>query len=132
MLVIHRSEDEERDSRLSEPHDRLFGHLEPLPNTLPRRTVRRRVVDGIRRIWEGPPPENLTEEEIRWIMRPRDDEDDGLPERVAPDDPDRLAWEAELRAMGITPAKKWNFPDRVPIRRPTLWERIEERFRRGL
>jgi hypothetical protein len=41
-----------------------------------------------------------------------------LPERVPPDDPERLAFEAELRAMGIRPARVWNFPIRKPIRRP--------------
>ena len=41
-----------------------------------------------------------------------------LPETVPPDDPERLAFEAELRAAGITPAAVWNFPKRKPIRRP--------------
>jgi hypothetical protein len=41
-----------------------------------------------------------------------------LPERVPPNDPERLAFEAELRARGIRPAKVWNFPNRKPIRRP--------------
>jgi hypothetical protein len=132
VLVAHRSEAEERADRMSELHARLFGDLEPLPNTpLPRRSLRRVLADAIHRVWYGPPPENLTDEEMRWIMRPRDDEDDGLPERVPPDDPDRLAWEAELRAIGVTPAKKWNFPLREPLPRPTVWERVQERFRRG-
>jgi hypothetical protein len=41
-----------------------------------------------------------------------------LPERVPPDDPERLAFEAELRAIGVTPAKVWNFPHRKPVPRP--------------
>jgi hypothetical protein len=131
LLVVERSEEEERAARLSELHARLFGDLE-LPNTMPRRTMGRVLADAARRVWYGPPPENLTDEEVRWVMRPRDDEDDGLPERVPPDDPDRLAWEAELRAAGITPAKKWNFPERAPLPRFTFRERIRERFRRGL
>jgi hypothetical protein len=131
VLVAGRSEEEERAERLSELHARLFGDLE-LPNTLPRRTLRRVLADAVRRVWYGPPPENLTIDELKWIMRPRDDEDDGLPERVPPDDPHRLAWEAELRAAGITPAKKWSFPDHTPRPRFTFRERIQERFRRGL
>jgi hypothetical protein len=133
VLVVHRSEEEERAVRLADLEARLFGDVQPLPDTpLPRRPLGRVVADAARRVWYGPPPENLTEEEMRWIMRPRDDEDDGPPERVPPDDPDRLAWEAELRALGIRPAKKWSFPNREPIPRPTVWARIQERFRRGL
>jgi hypothetical protein len=133
VLLDHRSEEEERAIRLSQLEARLFGHIEPLPETpLPRRRIRRLAADALRRVWYGPPPEDLTEEEIRWIMRPRDNEDDGLPERVPPDDPDRLAWEAELRALGITPAKRWSFRPRRPIPKPTMWERLRERFRRGL
>jgi hypothetical protein len=41
-----------------------------------------------------------------------------LPELVPPDDPERLAYEAGLRAIGVTPARVWNFPVRKPIRRP--------------
>jgi hypothetical protein len=133
VLVAHVSEVEERAVRLSQLQAHLFGDLAPLPDTpLPRRPFRRVVSDAIHRVWHGPPQEDLTEEEVRWLMRPRDDEDDGLPERVPPDDPDRLAWEAELRALGITPAKKWSFPNRPPRPRPTVWERLQERFRRGL
>ncbi|HEX6038313.1 hypothetical protein [Longimicrobium sp.] len=98
---------------------------------LARRTPREKIVDGLRRAWYGPDPEPLTDEEMRMIMRPRDDEDDGLPERVPPDDPERLAWEAELRAIGVRPARKWNFPVREPFRRPSLWERIKYRVSRG-
>jgi hypothetical protein len=47
-----------------------------------------------------------------------------LPERVPPDDPERLAWEADLRAKGYTPAKVWNFPIRKPIRRPDWRDRL--------
>jgi hypothetical protein len=133
VLVAHRSEEEGRAARMSELHARLFGDLEPLPDTpLPRRSFGRVLSDALHRVWYGPPPEDLSAEEVRWIMRSRDEEDDGLPERVAPDDPDRLAWEAELRAIGIRPAKKWSFPARAPRPRLTLWERLQERVRRGL
>lgn len=98
---------------------------------LARRTLREKVVDGLRRAWYGPEPEPLTDEEMRMIMGPRDDEDDGLPELVAPDAPERLAWEAELRAIGVRPAKKWNFPIREPIRRPNLLKRLAYRVSRG-
>lgn len=97
---------------------------------LARRTLRERLVDGFRRVWYGPDPEPLTNEEMRMIMCPREDEDD-LPERVPPDDPGRLAWEAELRAMGVTPARKWSFAERTPRRRPSVWERIRYRISLG-
>ena len=96
---------------------------------LARRTFREKLVDGLRRAWYGPPPAPLTEEDWRMITRPVDDDD--LPELVPPDDPHRLAYEAELRALGIRPAKKWNFPKRVPIRKPGLWERIRYRVSLG-
>jgi hypothetical protein len=98
--------------------------------SLALRTLREKLVDGLRRVWYGPDPGPLTDEEMRMIMRPREDEDD-LPERVPPDDPGRLAWEAELRAMGVRPAKKWNFPRRAPIKRPSVWEKIKYRISLG-
>lgn len=58
-----------------------------------------------------------TDEEAREWAEERKAEAD-LPERVSPDDPERLAWEAELRAIGVKPARVWNFPRRKPIRRP--------------
>lgn len=96
-----------------------------------RRTFRETVVAGLRRIWEGPPEPPLTAAEMEMIMRPREDEDDDPPELVPPDDPERLAWEGELRAIGVRPARKWSFPVREPIRRPSLWQRIKHRVSRG-
>lgn len=87
-------------------------------------------MDGFRRAWYGPDPGPLTDEELRMIRRPRVEEDD-LPERVSPDDPARLAWEAELRAIGVRPAKKWSFPQREPRRRPGVLERIRYRISLG-
>jgi hypothetical protein len=70
---------------------------------------------------------------LTWLLRlPTDEEaaaaaaeraaeleaEKNLPERVPPDDPERLAFEAELRAMGVRPAKVWNFPHRRPLRKP--------------
>src|SRR4028119_320963 len=88
-----------------------------------RRTLWERLVDGFRRAWNGPDPGPLTDEEMRLIMRGVEEEVDHLPERGPPDDPGRLALEAELRAMGVRPAKKWSFPHRQPRRRPGLWQR---------
>jgi len=51
-----------------------------------------------------------------------------LPERVAPDDPERLAFEAELRAIGVTPARVWNFPVRKPVRRPDWRDWVRNRL----
>jgi hypothetical protein len=103
--------------------------LEQLPD--PRPTLWERIVDAVRRVRYGPPEEPLTEEEMERIMRPREDEDDGLPELVPPDDPERLAWEAHLRSIGVRPAKKWNFPIREPIRKPGAWDKIRHRLGRG-
>lgn len=51
-----------------------------------------------------------------------------LPERVSPDDPERLAWEAEMRAIGVTPAAVWNRPVRKPIRKPDWRDWIRNRL----
>lgn len=96
-----------------------------------RRTLREKLVDGFRRAWDGPDPEPLTDDEMRLIMRRAQEEVENLPERVPPDDPDRLAWEAELRAIGVRPAKKWSFANREPRRRPGLWQRIRYRISLG-
>ncbi|WP_420126770.1 hypothetical protein [Longimicrobium sp.] len=98
---------------------------------LVRRTLGEKLVDGLRRAWHGPDPEPLTADEMRMIMRRAEDEIDSLPERVPPDDPDRLAWEAELRAIGVRPAKRWNFPDREPRQKPGVWASIKYRVSRG-
>lgn len=94
---------------------------------LSRRTLREKLVHGLRRAWYGPDPEPLTDGEMRMLPRSRGDEDN-LPERVLPDDPERLAWEAELRSKGYTPAKVWNWPERNRIPRATLWERLRYRL----
>lgn len=94
------------------------------------RTWREKLVDGLRGAWHGPDPGPLTDEELRAVMQPRPEED-ALPERVPPDDPARLAWEAELRSIGVRPAAIWNFPDREPLPRPSVWERVKLRFSRA-
>lgn len=80
------------------------------------------MVPEIRRDWRHRVLSRLlglpTDEEVeRQIAEDRAAEAN-LPERVPPDDPERLAWEAELRAKGYTPAKIWNFPIRKPMRKP--------------
>jgi hypothetical protein len=105
-----------------------LAHLDGLPPY--RRTFREMVADSLHRIRYGSPEEPLTEEEMRMITRPPEKEDD-LPELVPPDDPERLAWEAHLRSIGVQPATKWNFPIREPIRRPSLWEKLKYRVSRG-
>jgi hypothetical protein len=105
-----------------------LAHLDQLPPY--RRTFRERIVEGLRRVWDGPPEEPLTEEELRMIMQPPEEEED-LPELVSPADPERLAWEAHLRSIGVRPATKWNFPIREPIRRPSFWEKFRYRVSRG-
>ncbi|HEX6373550.1 MAG TPA: hypothetical protein VF006_31785 [Longimicrobium sp.] len=49
---------------------------------------------------------------------------------VPPGHPDRPAFEAQMRAVGITPATDWNWPDREPVRRTGWWAWL--RFRLGL
>jgi hypothetical protein len=65
-----------------------------------------------------------TDEEVERQIAEERAAEANLPERVPPDDPERLAWEAELRAIGVTPAKIWNFPIRKPIRRPDWRDRV--------
>ena len=96
---------------------------------LSRRTLAEKLRDALRRAWYGPDPGPLTNAEMAMIMR-RVEEDD-RPELVPPDDPDRLAWEAELRAMGVTPARKWCASAGTPVRRPGLWAKIKYRISLG-
>ena len=105
-----------------------LAYLDRLPPR--RRTASERVVDSLRRVWNGPPAEPLSNEELRMIMQAPEGEED-LPELVPPDDPGRLAWEAHLRSVGVRPATMWNFPIREPLRRPSLWENIKHRVSRG-
>lgn len=86
----------------------------------PRTDVRHRVLSRLL----GLPTE---EEEARDCEEERMAEAI-LPERVPPDDPDRLAWEAELRAIGVQPAKVWNFPARKPIRKPDWRDWLRNRL----
>jgi hypothetical protein len=123
------------EARMRELGVRPATRWEPRPDRTtfkrPRRpTLRARLLDGLRRALHGPAPAPLTDEELRLVMRPRED-DDELPERVPPNDPARLAWEAELRATGVRPARKWNFPDREPRRRPGIWARLRYRISLG-
>ncbi|HEX2211571.1 MAG TPA: hypothetical protein VHG93_28045 [Longimicrobium sp.] len=93
-------------------------------------TLRYKLVRVPQRIGYGPDSGPLTDEEMRIIMSRQEKEDD-LPDLVPPDDPCRLAWEAELRAIGVRPAVKWRFPDREPVRRAGLWQRIKYRISLG-
>jgi hypothetical protein len=43
---------------------------------------------------------------------------------VPPGHPDRPAFEAKMRALGIKPATDWNWPDPAPVRRPGWWSRL--------
>ena len=122
LLLAASSEVAERDSVVSAGLISRDGSAH-----LRRRTLREILADGFRRAWYGPGPEPLANGDMRMILLPREDEDD-LPERVPPDDPERLAWEAELRAKGYTPAKVWNWPERKRIPRATLWERLRYRL----
>lgn len=69
-----------------------------------------------------------TDEEVARQMAEERAAEARLPERVLPYDPARLAWEAELRAIGVTPAKVWNFPARQPIRRPDWRDWVRNRL----
>lgn len=69
-----------------------------------------------------------TDEEVAREIAAEREAEANLPERVPPDDPERLAWEAELRAIGVTPAKVWNFPHRKPLRKPDWRDWIRNRL----
>jgi hypothetical protein len=69
-----------------------------------------------------------TDEEVQREIAAERAAEANLPERVPPDDPERLAWEAELRAMGLRPAKIWDFPVRKPLRRPDWRDWIRNRL----
>jgi hypothetical protein len=96
---------------------------------LGRRTLAEKLRDAFRRAWYGPDPGPLTDAEMAMIMRAV--EADDAPELVPPDDPARLAWEAELRAMGVTPARRWGPPTGKPARKSGLWARIKYRISLG-
>lgn len=89
---------------------------EPLPDI--RTDRRHRVLSRLLRL--------PTDEEARREIAAEREAEANLPETVPPDDPDRLAWEAELRAKGYTPAKVWNFPIRKPIRIPGWRDRLRD------
>jgi hypothetical protein len=112
---------------LAELEAEWLAHLDSLPPY--RGTFRERIVSGLRRVWDGPPERPLTQEEMDRIMRPR--ESDYLPEIVPPDDPERLAWEAYLRSIGVRPATRWSAPIRTPVRRPTFWSKLKYRISQG-
>lgn len=67
-----------------------------------------------------------TREEVERELAEERSAEENLPERVPPDDPGRLAWEAQLRALGYTPAQVWNFPIRKPIRKPDWRHRVRD------
>jgi hypothetical protein len=85
----------------------------PDPEPTPARGWRYRLVTALLRL-----PTDEDDARAAEVRAAEREAEKFLPERVPPDDPERLAWEAELRAHGIIPAKVWNFPDRTPIRRP--------------
>lgn len=96
---------------------------------LSRRPLAQKIRDAFRRVWYGPDPGPLTDAEMAMIMC-RLGEDD-RPELVPPDDPDRLAWEVELRVIGVTPAKRWSAPAGKPVRKSGFWGRIKYRISLG-
>jgi hypothetical protein len=69
-----------------------------------------------------------TDEEVRREIAEERAAEVNLPERVPPDDPERLAWEAELQAIGVQPAKIWNFPVRKPLRKPDWRDWVRNRL----
>jgi hypothetical protein len=91
-------------------------HLDALEQLIPadpgRRSWRYRLLTVLLRL-----PTDKQEEEAAAERAAEREAEKYLPERVPPDDPERLAFEAELRAIGVRPAKVWNFPIRKPIRR---------------
>jgi hypothetical protein len=90
----------------------------PLPEL--RTDVRHRVLSRLLRL--------PTDEEVRREIAAERAAEANLPELVPPDDPGRLAWEAELRLIGVRPAKVWNYPIRTPIRRPDWRDWVRNRL----
>lgn len=132
VLLASGSAEIEREVNMAACHIGTDEYRESLRRQVrAQRTLWEKLVDGVRRVWYGPHPEPLTDDEMRMIMRRVEEEVENLPERVPPDDPGRLAWEAELRAIGVRPARKWSFPNREPGRRPGLWQRIRYRISLG-
>lgn len=69
-----------------------------------------------------------TDEEVEAERAAEREAERNLPERVAPDDPWRLALEARMRAVGIRPAQVWNWPVRTPVRKPGWREWLRSRL----
>jgi hypothetical protein len=86
----------------------------------PRTDLRHRVLSRLLRL--------PTDEEVKREIAEERAAEANLPELVPPDDPERLAWEAELRSIGVRPAKVWNYPIRKPIRRPDWRDWVRSRL----
>lgn len=65
-----------------------------------------------------------TDEEFRAQIAAEQEAERNLPEWVAPDDPERLAFEAWARSIGARPPTVWNWPVRKPIRIPDWRDRV--------
>lgn len=107
-------------TRVDEP---ISGWKPLLPVEMEKRSWRYRLLTAILRL-----PTDEEEAAAAAADAADREAEKNLPERLPPDHPERLAFEAELRAMGITPAKVWNFPTRRRIRRPDWRERLRDRL----